>query len=271
VFGIAIVIAAIRIGRRPADAQRTFGYERFEILAAVVNAVLLFGVGLYILIEAYRRLSEPPEIQSTAMLVIALIGLGVNFFSMRVLASGHRRFSTSARTDTSRAEVGSSSSSSPGSRMSARDGDALALPARELLRVAEAETGPETDRVERFRDLGRPARDAMDFERQIELRLDGLARVQRAIGILKHHLAHARQRSAAGRPDRLRADRDRPRARRDQTGDGPQHAATYNVFTLACQHARRRGCDNPPSRFRRMAPARPRSCISALSAPGGDP
>ena len=88
VFGVAIAIAAIRIGRRPADTRRTFGYERFEVLAAVVNAVLLFGVGLYILIEAYRRLSQPPEIQSTAMLIIALIGLGVNFFSMQVLASG---------------------------------------------------------------------------------------------------------------------------------------------------------------------------------------
>lgn len=88
VFGIAIAIAAVRIGRRPADARRTFGYERFEIMAAVVNAVLLFGVGLYILVEAYRRLGEPPQIQSIAMLVIALLGLAVNLFSMRVLASG---------------------------------------------------------------------------------------------------------------------------------------------------------------------------------------
>lgn len=88
VFGVAIAITAIRIGRRPADTKRTFGYERFEVLAAVVNAVLLFGVSLYILVEAYRRLGQPPEIQSTAMLIIALLGLGVNLFSMQVLASG---------------------------------------------------------------------------------------------------------------------------------------------------------------------------------------
>lgn len=88
VFGIAIAIAAIRIGRRPPDVKRTFGYERFEILAAGINAILLFGVGIYILVEAYRRLSQPTEVQSTAMLIIALIGLAVNVFSIRVLASG---------------------------------------------------------------------------------------------------------------------------------------------------------------------------------------
>lgn len=87
VFGIGIALLAIRIGRRPPDERRTFGYERLEILAALANAVLLFGVGLYILVEAYKRLSEPPEIHSTAMLVIALVGLAVNAFSMRMLAS----------------------------------------------------------------------------------------------------------------------------------------------------------------------------------------
>ncbi|MBA1158875.1 cation diffusion facilitator family transporter [Microvirga mediterraneensis] len=86
VFGIAIAIAAIRIGRRPADLRRTFGYERFEILAAALNAILLFGVAAYILVEAYRRLSAPPEIQSTSMLVIAVIGLVVNFLAMRILS-----------------------------------------------------------------------------------------------------------------------------------------------------------------------------------------
>ena len=88
VFGIAIAIVAIRFGRRPADIRRTFGYGRFEILAAATNAIILFAVGIYILLEAYRRLSAPPEIQSTAMLVVALIGLAVNIFSIKVLAVG---------------------------------------------------------------------------------------------------------------------------------------------------------------------------------------
>jgi len=85
---LAIALAAIQIAKRPADKARTFGYYRFEILAAAFNALLLFGVALYILYEAYRRLKSPPEIQSTGMLVVALVGLVVNFLSIRVLAGG---------------------------------------------------------------------------------------------------------------------------------------------------------------------------------------
>lgn len=85
---LSIALMAIRIAKRPADTQRTFGYHRFEILAAAFNAMLLFGVAVYILYEAYLRLKSPPEIQSTAMLVIAVIGLLVNLASMKVLASG---------------------------------------------------------------------------------------------------------------------------------------------------------------------------------------
>lgn len=82
---LAIALAAIRIGRRPADRLRTFGYQRFEILAAAFNAVLLFLVALYIIYEAYRRLESPTEIQSSGMLAIGVIGLGVNLISMQLL------------------------------------------------------------------------------------------------------------------------------------------------------------------------------------------
>lgn len=85
---LAISLAAIRIGRRPADRQRTFGYYRFEILAATVNAVLLFLVAMYILYEAWDRFRNPPEVQSVAMLVIATLGLIVNLISMRLLSAG---------------------------------------------------------------------------------------------------------------------------------------------------------------------------------------
>jgi cobalt-zinc-cadmium efflux system protein len=85
---LAISLVAIRIGRRPADARRTFGYFRFEILAAMVNAMLLFLVALYILYEAYQRLQSPPEIESMGMLIIAIIGLMVNLLSMRILSGG---------------------------------------------------------------------------------------------------------------------------------------------------------------------------------------
>lgn len=85
---LAIALAAIRIGKRAADHKRTFGYYRFEILAAAFNAVVLFVVAAYILYEAWQRFRDPPEIQSIGMLVIGAIGLAVNFAGMRILRSG---------------------------------------------------------------------------------------------------------------------------------------------------------------------------------------
>lgn len=85
---LGIALFAIRMGRRAADARRTFGYARFEILAAAFNAAMLFVVAFYILYEAVQRLRQPAEIQSSAMLVIAVIGLVVNFISMRLLSGG---------------------------------------------------------------------------------------------------------------------------------------------------------------------------------------
>ncbi|MFW7342326.1 cation diffusion facilitator family transporter [Pollutimonas sp. H1-120] len=85
---LGISLAAIRVAKRPADARRTFGYHRFEILAAAFNAMLLFLVAMYILYEAYQRLQVPQNIQSTGMLVIATIGLIINLISMRLLSRG---------------------------------------------------------------------------------------------------------------------------------------------------------------------------------------
>ena len=85
---LAIALMAIHIAKRPADSKRTFGYHRFEILAAAFNALLLLVVAVYILWEAYLRLKAPPEIQSNLMLGIAVVGLAVNLVSMKVLRSG---------------------------------------------------------------------------------------------------------------------------------------------------------------------------------------
>lgn len=85
---LAIALVAIRVGKRPSDKKRTFGYYRFEILAAAFNAILLFMVALYILFEAYQRFSNPPAIESTAMLVVASLGLVINLISMRLLSGG---------------------------------------------------------------------------------------------------------------------------------------------------------------------------------------
>ena len=85
---LAIALAAIKIGQRPADDARTFGYRRFEILAAAFNALLLFAVAGYVLYEGIGRFFEPAEVGSTGMLITAMVGLAVNLISMRLLSSG---------------------------------------------------------------------------------------------------------------------------------------------------------------------------------------
>ncbi len=85
---LAIALAAVKIGQRPPDDKRTFGYRRFEILAAAFNAILLFAVAGYVLIEGVGRFFEPKPVESVGMLIVATIGLVVNIISMRVLAGG---------------------------------------------------------------------------------------------------------------------------------------------------------------------------------------
>jgi cobalt-zinc-cadmium efflux system protein len=90
VVGIGLALAAIWFAGRPATGDRTFGYLRLEILAAVVNAVLLFGVAAFILVEAWRRLAEPPEIMSGLMLAVAVVGLAANSVSLVLLRDAQR-------------------------------------------------------------------------------------------------------------------------------------------------------------------------------------
>lgn len=91
VFGISFALAAIWIAGRPATSERTFGYLRLEILAAVGNALLLFGISAFVLYEALRRLAEPPEVTSGLMLAVAVVGLAANGVSLYLLrdAQGH--------------------------------------------------------------------------------------------------------------------------------------------------------------------------------------
>jgi cobalt-zinc-cadmium efflux system protein len=88
--GIGLALLAIRFAARPATPQRTFGYFRLEILAAVVNAVLLFGVAGFVLVEAWRRLTEPPAVASGLMLAVAAVGLVANAVSLWLLRDGQR-------------------------------------------------------------------------------------------------------------------------------------------------------------------------------------
>ncbi len=85
---LAVSLVALRIAQRAADRKRTFGYYRFEILAAAFNAVLLLIVAGYILYEAYQRVRSPEPIQSVGMLVVAVVGLAINLISTRLLRAG---------------------------------------------------------------------------------------------------------------------------------------------------------------------------------------
>lgn len=85
VTALGTALIAIKIGKRPADTKRTFGYYRFEILTTALNTALLFLVALYILFEAYQRLHHPSDIYTPGMLVIASVGLIVNLIAMWLL------------------------------------------------------------------------------------------------------------------------------------------------------------------------------------------
>ncbi|WP_374297182.1 cation diffusion facilitator family transporter [Sphingomonas sp.] len=86
--GLALALIAIRFSERPATPQRTYGYVRMEVLAALTNAVVLLLVTIYILYEAYQRFLDPPPVIGGPMLAVAAVGLAVNLASLRLLAGG---------------------------------------------------------------------------------------------------------------------------------------------------------------------------------------
>jgi cobalt-zinc-cadmium efflux system protein len=86
--GIGLSLFAAYMASRPATTARTFGYARAEILAATVNALLLFGVGAFILAEAVLRLISPPAVEPRLMIVFGLIALAGNAVSLLLLRRG---------------------------------------------------------------------------------------------------------------------------------------------------------------------------------------
>ncbi|MGI5214525.1 cation diffusion facilitator family transporter [Plantactinospora sp. CA-290183] len=91
VLGIGMALAAITAARRAAaDPQRTFGLYRLEVLAALANAVLLFGVAVYVLVEAVRRFAAPPQVAAGPMLAVATLGLLANVAAFGLLRAGAR-------------------------------------------------------------------------------------------------------------------------------------------------------------------------------------
>ncbi len=85
VGALGLTLFALWVGTRPASESKTFGYHRAEILAALVNGVILWVVGILIVLEAWHRLQAPPAVAGPGMLAVALVGLAVNAFVARRL------------------------------------------------------------------------------------------------------------------------------------------------------------------------------------------
>jgi cobalt-zinc-cadmium efflux system protein len=87
-MALALAAFAFRVSRRPADARRSYGYQRVQIIAAFVNGLSLLVIVGWILFEAIMRLIEPPEVVGQTMLYVASAGLVVNIIAFLVLHSG---------------------------------------------------------------------------------------------------------------------------------------------------------------------------------------
>jgi cobalt-zinc-cadmium efflux system protein len=86
--GLTLALFAINFSSKPATPQRTYGFYRIEILAALANSAVLILVSIYIIYDAYERIIEPPQIKGTALLIVGTIGLVVNLVGMYIL-KGH--------------------------------------------------------------------------------------------------------------------------------------------------------------------------------------
>jgi cobalt-zinc-cadmium efflux system protein len=82
---LGLSIFALQIAERPATHEKTYGYLRAEILAALANGIFLILLGLYIFYEAYRRFLTPPEVKSAPMLIVASLGLIANLATAGLL------------------------------------------------------------------------------------------------------------------------------------------------------------------------------------------
>ena len=87
---LGLAWGAARVARRPADWKRTYGFDRFSVLAAFVNGIALIAIAAWIVIEAVRRLVSPVDVHAVPMLSIAVLGLFVNIAAFWVLHGGDR-------------------------------------------------------------------------------------------------------------------------------------------------------------------------------------
>jgi len=84
-FATFIAYLATIIGKREANQKKTFGYKRLEILAALINAVILIVMSVFLIKEAWHRWQNPAPINSMIMLVVGMIGLLANLYAVLIL------------------------------------------------------------------------------------------------------------------------------------------------------------------------------------------
>jgi cobalt-zinc-cadmium efflux system protein len=89
--GVGLSLIAVLFAARPATQRRTFGYARAEILAAAVNAVVLFGMSIFIIVTAVSRLVSPPAVSARPLIVLGVIALAANVASLLALRRGQQR------------------------------------------------------------------------------------------------------------------------------------------------------------------------------------
>ena len=94
---LALALVAAWLAAKPATPERTFGYKRAEVLAALANGVLLVALAIWIFVEAAMRLRDPGDVLGGWMLAIALVGMAVNVAAGLVLSRARSRASTSRR------------------------------------------------------------------------------------------------------------------------------------------------------------------------------
>ncbi|MED3662869.1 cation diffusion facilitator family transporter [Ureibacillus terrenus] len=87
-LSLGFSLLALIIGQKEANSKKTYGYRRIEIFAALLNGMTLIGIALIIVVEAIHRITAPPEIASTGMLIVAVIGLLVNIAVAFILNRG---------------------------------------------------------------------------------------------------------------------------------------------------------------------------------------
>ena len=88
---IGLSLVALRLAERPPEGRLTFGFKRAEILSAQLNGATLFAIALLVVWEAVDRLLHPPEVHALPMLVVAVVGIGVNVLATWQLAKASRQ------------------------------------------------------------------------------------------------------------------------------------------------------------------------------------